>query len=191
MPVPSPCHAVLAVKGCARFAVLASCGRLITPDCLRCGVARRSRAIPPDQERRRSCRSPLVPLNRCHFLFATRKANTARLLATKFSQQRARYSVVESAAAPRSRRPTSSATICARNLAHSSTRSSPRCSSTLMGTVASTRTDLDEGEEGLIVRFPEEWLRDPDSPYLREYVVDVPWDEPELIEAFLAMRDGG
>jgi hypothetical protein len=60
-----------------------------------------------------------------------------------------------------------------------------------MGTVASTRTDLDEGEEGLIVRFPEEWLRDPDSPYLREYVVDVPWDEPELIEAFLAMRDGG
>src|SRR4030095_2484450 len=36
--------------------------------------------------------------------------------------------------------------------------------------------------------FPREWLRDPDSRYLRECPVDVPWDEPELIEAMLAMR---
>jgi hypothetical protein len=31
-------------------------------------------------------------------------------------------------------------------------------------------------------------LPDPESRYLREFPVDVPWDEPELIEAMLAMR---
>ena len=36
--------------------------------------------------------------------------------------------------------------------------------------------------------FPREWLRDPDSRYLHEFPVDVPWDEPELFEALLAMR---
>ena len=51
-----------------------------------------------------------------------------------------------------------------------------------------SRADFDDGEEGIAVWFPEEWLRDPASPYLREYPVDVPWDEPELIEAFLGMR---
>ena len=51
-----------------------------------------------------------------------------------------------------------------------------------------TPTDLDEGSAGIAVFFPEEWLRDPESSYLRDYPVDVPWDEPELIEAFLALR---
>jgi predicted ATP-grasp superfamily ATP-dependent carboligase len=37
--------------------------------------------------------------------------------------------------------------------------------------------------------FPREWLCDPDSRYLREFPVDVPWDEPELLEALLAMRN--
>jgi predicted ATP-grasp superfamily ATP-dependent carboligase len=36
--------------------------------------------------------------------------------------------------------------------------------------------------------FPREWLRDPRSRYLNELPVDVPWDEPELLEAMLAMR---
>lgn len=58
----------------------------------------------------------------------------------------------------------------------------------LNGTVSTSRSDLDEGEEGIAVWFPEEWLRDPASHYLHEYPVDVPWDEPELIEAFLGMR---
>lgn len=58
----------------------------------------------------------------------------------------------------------------------------------LQGTASLSRTDLAEGEEGMTVFFPEEWLRDPDSRYLREYPVDVPWDEPELIEALLALR---
>jgi predicted ATP-grasp superfamily ATP-dependent carboligase len=36
--------------------------------------------------------------------------------------------------------------------------------------------------------FPREWLRDPESADLRAYPVDVPWDEPELFAAMLAMR---
>jgi glutathione synthase/RimK-type ligase-like ATP-grasp enzyme len=56
------------------------------------------------------------------------------------------------------------------------------------GTVSTSRADLGEGEEGIAVFFPGEWLRDPESRYLREYPVDVPWDEPELIEAMLALR---
>jgi predicted ATP-grasp superfamily ATP-dependent carboligase len=58
----------------------------------------------------------------------------------------------------------------------------------IAGTASMTRADLAEGEEGFSVYFPGEWLRDPDSRYLRDYPVDVPWDEPELIEALLAMR---
>jgi len=59
------------------------------------------------------------------------------------------------------------------------------------GTKSPTRSDFDEGEETLVVWFPEEWLRDPESHYLREHVVDVPWDEPELFDAFTAMRGEG
>lgn len=59
----------------------------------------------------------------------------------------------------------------------------------LEGRPSPTRSDLDEGEEHVTVHFPQEWLRDPESHWLREYPVDVPWDEPKLIEAFLAMRN--
>jgi hypothetical protein len=58
----------------------------------------------------------------------------------------------------------------------------------LRGVPYAASTDIEPGNEGISVFFPEEWLRDPGSRYLREYPVDVPWDEPELIEAFLAMR---
>ena len=61
----------------------------------------------------------------------------------------------------------------------------------LLGTRSPTRSDFDDGEESLVVWFPEEWLRDPASLYLREHVVDVPWDEPELLDAFTAMRAEG
>ena len=56
------------------------------------------------------------------------------------------------------------------------------------GLASTTRTDLDEGEEHVSVDFPREWLRDPDSPWLRDYPVDLPWEEPELIEAMIALR---
>jgi predicted ATP-grasp superfamily ATP-dependent carboligase len=58
----------------------------------------------------------------------------------------------------------------------------------LHGMPSPTRADLDEGEEHFTIHFPQEWLRDPGSSWLRDYPVDVPWDEPELIEAMLALR---
>jgi predicted ATP-grasp superfamily ATP-dependent carboligase len=54
------------------------------------------------------------------------------------------------------------------------------------GLPSPTRPDLDPGEEHFTVHFPLEWTRDPESRYLREYPVDVPWDEPELFEAIVA-----
>jgi predicted ATP-grasp superfamily ATP-dependent carboligase len=54
---------------------------------------------------------------------------------------------------------------------------------------ASARRDPEAGTEWVNVHFPQEWLRDPASRYLREHPVDVPWDEPGLIEAMLAMRN--
>jgi predicted ATP-grasp superfamily ATP-dependent carboligase len=56
-------------------------------------------------------------------------------------------------------------------------------------TPLTTRRDPDAGDQWVNVHFPQEWLRDPASPYLRDHPVDVPWDEPRLIEAMLAMRD--
>lgn len=58
----------------------------------------------------------------------------------------------------------------------------------LNGTPSSSRSDLSPGEEGIGVHFPQEWLRDPESRYLRDYPVDVPWDDPDLLEAMIAMR---
>ena len=60
----------------------------------------------------------------------------------------------------------------------------------LQGLPATTRTDFDEGEEHIGVHFPQEWLRDPGSRWLRDYPVDLPWEEPELIEAMIALRRG-
>jgi predicted ATP-grasp superfamily ATP-dependent carboligase len=48
--------------------------------------------------------------------------------------------------------------------------------------------DVAPGFERTFARFPQEWLRDPASPYLRDYPVDAPWDDPELLAAQLAMR---
>jgi predicted ATP-grasp superfamily ATP-dependent carboligase len=58
----------------------------------------------------------------------------------------------------------------------------------LSGSINTKRTDLPIGEEHLIAEFPQEWLRDPASPYLRSARTDVPWDDPHLLRAMLAMR---
>jgi hypothetical protein len=58
----------------------------------------------------------------------------------------------------------------------------------LQGLAPPTRSDLDIGEEHVAVDFPQEWLRDPQSRWLSEYPVDVPWEEPRLLEAMLALR---
>jgi hypothetical protein len=60
--------------------------------------------------------------------------------------------------------------------------------SAIEGRASPTRADLDDGETGYHVLFPQEWLRDPNSTWLKKYPVDVPWDEPELFEALLALR---
>ncbi|HET7031501.1 MAG TPA: ATP-grasp domain-containing protein, partial [Casimicrobiaceae bacterium] len=49
-------------------------------------------------------------------------------------------------------------------------------------------TDEREHAGGVIAVFPREWLRDPGSPHLVDFPVDVPWDDPALFEAMLAMR---
>lgn len=38
-------------------------------------------------------------------------------------------------------------------------------------------------ENGTITLFPQEWMRDPASPFLRSGYHDVPWEEPELLRA--------
>jgi hypothetical protein len=59
----------------------------------------------------------------------------------------------------------------------------------LTETEPASRTDPASGEEGIGVHFPQEWLRDPESSFLRDYPVDVPWDDPDLFEAMVAMRE--
>jgi biotin carboxylase len=61
----------------------------------------------------------------------------------------------------------------------------------LTGNSSSARPDVEPGEEHFIAHFPEEWLRDPDSPYLREYRIDAPWEDPDLLVATLALRHDG
>lgn len=53
---------------------------------------------------------------------------------------------------------------------------------------STSRSELDVGEQGISVHFPQEWLRDPESSYLTRYPSDVPWDEPQLLAALLAFR---
>jgi len=40
-------------------------------------------------------------------------------------------------------------------------------------------------ENDTIALFPQEWMRDPQSPFLRSAYHDVPWEEPRLVHAFL------
>jgi len=43
-------------------------------------------------------------------------------------------------------------------------------------------------EKDTIALFPQEWIRDPGSIYLQSAYHDVPWDQPELIRAFIGER---
>lgn len=58
----------------------------------------------------------------------------------------------------------------------------------LGGDAYAGRVDIPAGEEHLIAEFPQEWLRDAASPYLRAARTDVPWDDVGLLQAMLAMR---
>jgi hypothetical protein len=56
------------------------------------------------------------------------------------------------------------------------------------GTVAALAPDPGTAGTTLVV-FPREWVRDPRSRLLIEHPVDVPWDDPGVIRAMIAMRD--
>ena len=58
----------------------------------------------------------------------------------------------------------------------------------LDGRAYTGRTDIALGEEHLIAECPQEWLRDPESPYLLDARTDIPWDDVEVLRAMLAMR---
>jgi len=58
----------------------------------------------------------------------------------------------------------------------------------LDGSASVSRTALEAGEGGIVTHFPQEWLRDAESPNLQQYPADVPWDEPELLQALLKLR---
>ncbi|MEP6996573.1 MAG: hypothetical protein ABI900_02940 [Betaproteobacteria bacterium] len=55
---------------------------------------------------------------------------------------------------------------------------------------APPREQLAAGEEHFCAHFPQEWMRDPQSPHLRRLPVDVPWNEPELARALTAIALG-
>ncbi len=53
--------------------------------------------------------------------------------------------------------------------------------------------DADRDAPGLpkkVVLFPQEWVRDTDSPHFSDAFHDVPWDEPDLVEAFVTLARG-
>ncbi|MGH7124424.1 MAG: ATP-grasp domain-containing protein, partial [Stellaceae bacterium] len=58
----------------------------------------------------------------------------------------------------------------------------------LRGSPALPRVEPPHPSGPSVAIFPREWLRDPDSHWLRDGPVDVPWDEPDLIRLMLAMR---
>ena len=43
----------------------------------------------------------------------------------------------------------------------------------------------------LIALFPQEWARNPASPYLKSAFHDIPWDDPDLLRAWLAVTPHG
>ena len=58
----------------------------------------------------------------------------------------------------------------------------------IAGQPALTRNDVPPGFERTVAQFPQEWLRDPASPWLRTCPADVPWDDPDVFEAMLSLR---
>jgi Carbamoyl-phosphate synthase L chain, ATP binding domain len=55
-------------------------------------------------------------------------------------------------------------------------------------TGASDRVRQKATDKDMIALFPQEWLRNPESEYLRSAYHDVPWEEPEYIFACIEKR---
>ncbi len=58
----------------------------------------------------------------------------------------------------------------------------------LAGVPQTLPTDMRDGQDSIVVSFPREWLRDPESSWLRDYPSDVPWDDPGVLRAMVALR---
>jgi hypothetical protein len=58
----------------------------------------------------------------------------------------------------------------------------------LTGGPSTVPRDLPVNFERTVAQFPQEWLRDTESKYLRDCPIDAPWDDPDLLEAMVAMR---
>jgi len=58
----------------------------------------------------------------------------------------------------------------------------------LRGTTPNPAPKVTDNE--VIALFPQEWLRDPASPFLRSGYHDVPWDQPELLRACVQKAGG-
>jgi len=58
----------------------------------------------------------------------------------------------------------------------------------IAGRPAVTRNDVAPDFDRIVAQFPQEWLCDPASAWLRNCPADVPWDDPEVFEAMLRLR---
>ncbi|HEX6137457.1 MAG TPA: ATP-grasp domain-containing protein [Casimicrobiaceae bacterium] len=58
----------------------------------------------------------------------------------------------------------------------------------LAGVPQTLPRDMPFDDGGVVASFPREWLRDPESPWLRDFPSDIPWDDPDVFEAMVALR---
>ena len=49
--------------------------------------------------------------------------------------------------------------------------------------------DMPDKTDHILASFPHEWLRDPESPWLRDHPSDIPWDDPDVLQAMVALRN--
>ena len=50
------------------------------------------------------------------------------------------------------------------------------------------QSDMRDGQDSILVSFPREWLRDPESRWLHDFPSDIPWDDPGVFRAMVALR---
>jgi biotin carboxylase len=60
----------------------------------------------------------------------------------------------------------------------------------LTGAPSNVPQDLPADFERTVAQFPQEWLRDPESTFLRDCPLDAPWDDPALLQAMVAVGKG-
>jgi len=58
----------------------------------------------------------------------------------------------------------------------------------LAGVPQTVHADMPTDDAGIVATFPREWLRDPESSWLRDAPSDLPWDDPEVLDALVALR---